>query len=104
MRKLLRSRYLWLVLVGAIWCLTIYFRAMYPVIHPWEPLWILWVFAHDLIAGCFGYQIAQINRSRDTRMKISDQAADYRRRVADFADDVGIVLKNDGDGTPPPGD
>lgn len=53
--------YLILVATGIVWCATMFIRGLNTEMHPWELEWSVWVAAHDLMAGCFGYQLGQIS-------------------------------------------
>jgi hypothetical protein len=44
----------------ALWLITMFFRGLEVQLHPWQPMWVAWVVAHDLIAGFLGFQIARV--------------------------------------------
>lgn len=92
--RLLKTRRFWLVFVAGLWLVTVYLRALYPEIAPWEFLWILWVLAHDLIAACFGYILGLANKAAHS----ATQRREYQQRVVDFADEVDVILKENGNG------
>jgi hypothetical protein len=97
-----KKRWFWLGVTASFWMVTVYLRVTHSEISPQGvPLTLLWIVAHDIMAGACAYQLALIHKDREIVRLAKAKDDYYLSRVSSFKEEVDEILSDETAEDPP---